>query len=127
MAAVKNTEQVDLDHFAPFLRGQFPHGFGRAGNARIVHQNVDGPEMVAGRLGRRIHGFRLCNIHDGRVDAVGGGETSGGRFQPRGVAVPQTATGARRQQPFHNGVADAARAAGDDGFPSVEIDPVHAI
>ena len=74
---------------------------------------------------RGFRRLRKGNVHCNGVNSVGRGQFFSGRRKPRGITVPQTATGAGIEKAFCNRVADPARPARDDGFPSVEVNFIH--
>ena len=110
--AVPGALQVDGDHLVEFVFGHLAHG-GVAGDARVVHRDIDGAEFLD-RGGQQ------------RLDVFGAGDIAAHRTGDRraesfpgiaGFEVADHHAGAVPYEGFGDGVADALGAAGDHGDP----------
>jgi hypothetical protein len=108
---VKTRAQVAVDDSVPIGAAHF-HDGGVAGNACIVNQNVDWPE-VSFDLGDA----RLARIIVGNVELVGGDASLFSELGGGGIVacIAGSYINAGLLQCFTNGTADAAGASGNDG------------
>ena len=90
---------------------------GRADNAGIIDQNIDGP---AGRgLGKGR--FDTLRIGDVELDCFGAGNGLGSGFQPDQITAHDHHLRALGGEAFGAGQSDARAAAGDDGAMSCQL------
>ena len=111
-AEVERAVDVDVEHFLPFLVGIFPGGRGLAGDAGVVHQNIDAP-LFAERLGdRRLHLIGMRDVDHQRKRALDRpGDVAGGSD----IEIGNPHGSAGRRQPPRDRLPNSRRRAGHDG------------
>jgi hypothetical protein len=85
-------------------------------NARVVHQNVDGPKPLDHLPDHRLGLSTLRHIHANHQASLPSGiQLARGALGFLSVCIREHDPGSRFQEPFGNGCADASGCAGDDG------------
>jgi hypothetical protein len=118
-------DQVDLDDATPDVGRELPGGGVAAGDAGVVDQDVDLAMRLGDAFGRGGDVGLAGQLDHVGADAAGLAELALGLGELLAVRVPQGDRGARGEHALGDGVADALRAAGDDGDAALQVDPVH--
>ena len=103
---MEHAVEIDAHHSRPLVYRVFPGGGVLAGDAGVVHQDVDPPERFHGVVARALHVGKLGHVARDYDDLAAVAEFLRGFVGERLVSIPDGDRGARVEEPFRDRAAN---------------------